>query len=117
MKQLLLFLAFCLSNFAVGQSIVSVTPNNGNRGDQYLQVTITTQGVNFSTTSPTVDVSFIDQYSNVLPAVSSGWAGNNLLYATLTIPGYAIPGLYDVNVVDTGGAFNMTLPGSFTVNN
>ena len=117
MKKLLLLFAFFFYNLTIAQSIISVTPNNGNRGQQYLEVYITTQNVDFSVTTPTVNVSFIDQFSNVLPFVSSSWLTTNQLIAYLSIPGYAVPGLYDVNVTEDSGAFAMTLADSFTVNN
>lgn len=115
MKKILLLFAFFFYNFTIGQSIISVTPNNGNRA-QYLQVNITTQNVDFSVASPTVNISFIDQFSNVLTPVDWSWWADNQLSAWLPIPGYAIPGLYDVNVTDIDGAFNMTLTDGFTVN-
>lgn len=117
MKKLLLLAAFFFCNFVIGQSIISVTPNNGNRGQQNLNVTITTQNVDFTTTTPLVDVSFIDQFNNVLPVNFGGFYYANLLDVNLSIPGYAIPGLYSVNVAEVDGAFNMTLPNAFTVNN
>jgi hypothetical protein len=117
MKKLLLLAAFFFCNFIIGQSIISVTPNNGNRGQQNLNVTITTQNVDFTTTTPLVDVSFIDQFNNVLPVNYGEFYYANLLDVNLSIPGYAIPGLYSVNVAEVDGAFNMTLPNAFTVNN
>ncbi|MDI1316042.1 T9SS type A sorting domain-containing protein [Flavobacterium sp.] len=117
MKKLLLLAAFFFCNFIVGQSIISVTPNNGNRGQQNLDVTITTQNVDFTTTTPLVDVSFIDQFNNVLPVNFGEFYYANLLDVNLSIPGYAIPGSYSVNVAEVNGAFNMTLPNAFTVNN
>lgn len=117
MKKLLLLFAFFFYNFSIGQSIISVTPNNGNRAQQYLNVTITTQNVDFSGATPTVDVSFIDQFSNILPATYAYFSFANQLNVQLAIPEYAVPGLYDVNVAEVNGDFNMTLPGGFTVNN
>ncbi len=115
MKKLLLFLAFFFSNFIIGQSIVSVTPNNGNKA-QSLNVTITGQNVNFYESSTTLNVSFIDQFSNILPATSFYPQFNGTqLYVDLSVPGYAIPGAYDVHV--TSNDFDMTLPDGFTVNN
>ena len=116
MKKLLLLFTFFFSNFIIGQSIISVTPNNGNKG-QTLQVTITGQDVDFDATSSTTNIYFIDQFSNVLPATWHYPLSQSQLSVGLSIPGYAVPGLYDVNVIDTDGAFNMTLPNGFTVNN
>lgn len=113
MKKLLLLFAFFFFNFTIAQSIISVTPNNGNRG-QTLGVFITAQDVDFYSTSP-INVSFIDQFSNVLPAVWSYPQSETGLSVGLSIPGYAVPGLYDVNV--SAGPFNMTLANGFTVNN
>lgn len=117
MKKLLLFLAILFYNFSIGQSIISVTPNNGNKG-QNLEVIITAQNTDFYSSSPTINVSFIDQFSNIIP-VSTFYCseGSNQLYAFLSIPGYAIPGLYGVHVSESGGAFDMTLTNGFTVNN
>ena len=117
MKKLLLLFVFCFYNFAISQSIISVSPNNANRA-QNLEVTITGQNVDFYASSPTINVSFIDQFSNILPAsyIFADYGGSQL-YVGLSIPQYAIPGLYDVNVFDSGGAFNMTLTNGFTVNN
>ena len=42
---------------------------------------------------------------------------NDELYASISIPGYATPGLYTINVAEVNGAFSMNLPNSFTVNN
>lgn len=117
MKKLLLLFVLFSSHLILGQSIISVTPNNSNRGEQLLGVTITTQGVDFTTTTPTVNVSFIDQFSNILTSSNFDWIANNQLFAWLSVPGYAIPGLYDVNVAEVGGAFDMTLTDGFTVNN
>lgn len=117
MKKLLLLLAFLFYNFTIGQSIISVTPNNGNRA-QNLQVTITGQDVDFYASSSTMNVSFIDQFSNILPATYFYTnEGSDQLILGLSIPGYAIPGLYDVHVNDSAGAFNLTFPDGFTVNN
>lgn len=115
MKKLLLLFAFCFYNFAIGQSIISVTPNNGNRG-QNLNVSITAQDVDFYATSP-INVSLIDQFSNVLPATYIGTSSDTNLYVSFAIPGYAIPGLYDVHVYDADGTYDMTLADGFTVNN
>lgn len=117
MKKLLLLFAILFYNFSTAQSIISVTPNNGNKG-QNLQVTITGQNVDFYASSTTMNVSFIDQFSNILPATSfyTVYDSNNL-YANLSIPGYAVPGLYDVHVDDSAGGFNLTLTDGFTVNN
>ncbi|MCF6128512.1 T9SS type A sorting domain-containing protein [Flavobacterium sp. AS60] len=117
MKKLLLLFTFLYSNFIIGQSIISVSPNNGNRGQQYLTVSITTQDVTFSVASPQVDVSFIDQFSNVLPANWAYSEFNNTIWANLSIPAYAAPGLYDVRLVEVGGVLDITLPDGFTVNN
>lgn len=117
MKKLLLLFAFLFSNFIISQSIISVSPNNGNRGQQYLTVSITTQDVDFSVASPQVDVSFIDQFSNVLPANLAYFEFDNTIWANVSIPAYAAPGLYDVRVVEIGGVLDMTLPDGFTVNN
>lgn len=116
MKKLLLLFTFLFSNFINGQSIISVSPNNGNRGQQNLNVTITMQNVDFSVTTPMVDVSFIDQFGNILPAIGADFIDTNELSVNLTIPGYAIPGLYDVNVAEVNGDFTTTLADSFTVN-
>ena len=117
MKKLVLFFTFFFYNLVIGQSIISVTPNNGNRAQQNLNITITTQNVDFTVTTPMVNVSFIDQFSNILPANVFGFETVNELYVNLSIPGYAIPGLYDVHVAEVNGAFNMTLANAFTVNN
>jgi hypothetical protein len=116
MKKLLLLSAFLFCNFIIGQSIISVTPDNGNKA-QTLDVYITAQNVDFYATSPTISVSFIDQFSNVLSPVYVYPQGENDLYLQLAIPAYAIPGLYDVNVLDSNGSYNMTLTDGFTVNN
>jgi hypothetical protein len=116
MKKLLLLFTFFFSNFIFAQSIISVSPNNGNRGQQDLNVTITMQNVDFSVTTPIVDVSFVDQFGNILPANTTGFENTNQLLVNLTIPGYAIPGLYDVNVAEVDGVFSTTLADSFTVN-
>lgn len=119
MKKLLLIAAFFFYNFTIGQSIVSVTPNNANRG-QALVVNITGEDVDFVSVSPTLNVHFIDQFSNILPVTSMiypyGLEGNNMEFY-LEVPGQAIPGLYDVNVFDSEGTFNITLNDGFTVNN
>jgi uncharacterized repeat protein (TIGR01451 family) len=117
MKKLLLLLAFLFYNFIAAQSIVSITPNNGNRA-QNLEVTITGQNVDFNATSPTISVSFIDQFSNIIPA-SYFYPGfeTNELRVGISIPGYAIPGQYDVNVSESNGTYNMTSVNGFTVNN
>lgn len=117
MKKLLLLLPLLFYNFASSQSIISVTPNNGNRGQQDLNVTITTQDIDFSVSTPTVDVSFIDQFSNILPVDWNSFYLANQLVVHFSIPGYAIPGPYSVNVAEVGGAFNMTMANGFTVNN
>ncbi len=117
MKKLLLFLTLFFYNFTIGQSIISVTPNNGNRAQQNLSITITTQAVDFSMGSPMVDVSFIDQFANVLPANYASFYFDNQLDVGLSIPGYAVPGQYDVSVAEVNGAFGMTLANGFTVNN
>src|SRR6218665_393746 len=116
MKKLLLLLTLCIYNFTLGQSIISVTPNNANKG-QTLSVTITGQNVDFEATSPTTNVSFIDQYNNVLPVnwFNPGF-NTNQLYAELSIPGYAVPGTYDVRV-SSDGDYDMRLSNGFTVNN
>ena len=116
MKKLLLLFIFFFSNFISSQSIISVTPNNANKG-QNLEVSISTQNIDFSVTTPLVDVSFIDQFSNVLPALSASFNSNNLLTVNLSVPGYALPGQYTVNVAEVDGVFDMTFPNSFTVNN
>jgi hypothetical protein len=116
MKKLLLLFVFLFSNYIVGQSIISVSPNNGNRGQQDLTVTITMQDVDFSITTPVVDVSFVDQFGNILPTNWNGFDNSAQLIANLTIPGYAIPGLYDVKVTEENGDFTTTLADSFTVN-
>lgn len=117
MKKLLLLFAFFFYNFTIGQSIISVTPSSGNRG-QNLQVTITGQDVNFYDTSSTLHVTFIDQYNNILPGTSLYTSfPNNVLYINLALPGYAIPGWYNVNVYDTNGAFDITYANGFLVNN
>ena len=116
MKKLLLLFTFFFSNFIIGQSIISVTPNNANRG-QNLQVSITTQNVTFMGTTPIIDVSFIDQFSNVLPALWAEFADTTHITVGLSVPGYAIPGLYNINVAEVNGAFDMTLNDGFTVNN
>ncbi len=118
MKKILLLFSIIFSNFIIAQSIISVTPNNGNRGQQDLEVTITTQDIDFSVTSPIVDASFIDQFGNILPA---DWTGEfyyaNELRASFSIPGYAAPGLYDLSLAEVNGDFTLTLPNAFTVNN
>ena len=116
MKKLLLILVLFSSKLILAQSIISVTPNNGNRA-QTLQVSITAQNTQFYTSSATINVTFIDQFSNVLPATWSYAISNTELYVNLSIPAYAIPGQYDVNVYDDEGNFNLTLPNGFTVNN
>ena len=116
MKKLLLLLALISCEFMLGQSIISVTPDNGNRG-QTLQVSITGQDTQFYTSSPTINVSFIDQFLNVLPATFAFGLSDSQVYLNLSIPGYAVPGQYDVNVYDADGAFNLTLDNGFTVNN
>jgi len=116
MKKLLLVFAFCFYNFVVGQSIISITPNNANRGTN-LQVSITAQDVDFYATSSTLNVSFIDQFNNILPVTSFSGFDETSLFASLSVPGYAIPGPYTVNVRDTDGSYNMNLPNGFTVNN
>jgi uncharacterized repeat protein (TIGR01451 family) len=117
MKKLLLLSVFFFYNFITAQSIVSITPNNGNRA-QNLEVTITGQNVDFNATSPTINVSFIDQFSNIIPA-SYFYPGftTNQLHVGISIPGYAIPGQYDVNVSESNGTYNMTSVNGFTVNN
>ena len=67
MKKITLLLALFSITIMFGQSIISVSPNNANRG-QNLQVTITGQDVDFYETSSTTNVSIIDQYSNILTA-------------------------------------------------
>lgn len=116
MKKLLLLLSFFLYHFAAGQSIISVAPNNANKG-QTLSVTITGQNVDFEATSPTTTVSFIDQFNNILPALSfnPSYDGRQL-YVGLSIPGYAVPGTYNVRVASDGD-YDMRLPSAFTVNN
>ena len=116
MKKLLLLIAFISCEFMLGQSIISVTPDNGNRG-QTLQVSITGQDTQFYTSSPTINVSFIDQFLNVLPATFAFALSDSQVYLNLSIPGYAVPGQYDVNVYDANGAFNLTFDNGFTVNN
>ena len=116
MKKLILLFILCTYNLILSQSIISVTPNNGNRG-QTLQVLITAENTQFSASSPTINVSFTDQFSNILPAIWAYPTSDTQLYVNLAIPGYAIPGQYDVNVVESNGAFNMTLSNGFTVNN
>lgn len=116
MKKITLLFAIFSFNFIIGQSIISVSPNNGNRG-QNLQVSITAQDIDFNETSDATGVYLIDQYSNVLPATWFYVWSSNQINAYFSIPGYAVPGQYDVNVSETGGLFNMTLPGGFTVNN
>lgn len=116
MKKLLLLLTLCIYNFTLGQSIISVTPNNANKG-QTLSVTISAQNVDFEATSPTTNVSFIDQFNNVLPVnwFNPSFNGNQL-HAELSIPGYAVPGTYAVRVASDGD-FDMRLNNAFTVNN
>lgn len=116
MKKLLLLLALISCEFMLGQSIISVTPDNGNRG-QTLQVSITGQDTQFYTSSPTINVSFIDQFLNVLPATWAYALSDTQVYLNLSIPGYAVPGQYDVKVYAEDGAFNLTLDNGFTVNN
>jgi hypothetical protein len=116
MKKLLLLLVLFSCNIALSQSIISVAPNNGNRG-QTLQVSITGQDTLFYSSSPTIGISFIDQFSNVLPATWAYALTDTEVYLNLSIPGYAVPGQYDVNVYDVNGAFNLTLANGFTVNN
>ena len=116
MKKLLLLLALISCEFMLGQSIISVTPDNGNRG-QTLQVSITGQDTQFYTSSPTINVSFIDQFLNVLPATWAYALSDSQVYLNLSIPGYAVPGQYDVKVYAEDGAFNLTLDNGFTVNN
>lgn len=116
MKKITLLFAFFSVNFLLGQSIISVTPNNANRG-QNIQVTITAQDVNFSVTSETNEASLIDQYSNIIPGTIYSTTSSTQAVFSFSIPGYAVPGLYSVNVFDPEGSFNMTLPDSFTVNN
>lgn len=118
MKKLLLLFALCFYNFALSQSIVSVTPNNANRG-QNLEVLITGDDVDFYAASTTMNVSFIDQYSNILPAsyFSSEMFDGTHLHVGLNVAGYAIPGPYNVHVYDSAGAFDLNLANGFTVNN
>ena len=116
MKKLLLLFVLITCEFMLGQSIISVSPDNGNRG-QTLQVVITSQDTQFVSTSPTINVSFIDQFSNVLLPIWSEAFSETGLSVNLSIPGYAIPGQYDVNVYDDEGNFNLTLTNGFTVNN
>lgn len=116
MKKITLLFAIFSFNFIIGQSIISVSPNNGNRG-QNLQVSITAQDIDFNETSDATSVYLIDQYSNVLPATWFYVWSSNQINAYFSIPGYAVPGQYDVNVSEAGGSFNMTLANGFTVNN
>ncbi|TDP60324.1 T9SS type A sorting domain-containing protein [Flavobacterium dankookense] len=116
MKKIILGFLILACNLIQSQSIISVTPDNGNKG-QNLQVTITSQDVDFVTSTPIINVSFIDQFSNILSAEWAEIISENELLVNLSIPGYATPGLYDVNVFDDSGNLNYTLSDGFTVNN
>lgn len=115
MKKLILLFILTAFNCVFSQSIISVSPNNANRG-QNLGVLITGQDIDFSETSSTTSVSIIDQYSNILSATSLEVYYDEI-YAYFSIPSYAIAGQYDVNVNDTEGSFDMTLTNGFTINN
>lgn len=116
MKKLLLLCTFFFSNFIIAQSIISVIPDNANRA-QTLEVEITGQDVDFYESSTTLNVSFMDQFSNIIQASSFYVEQGGTIYANFAIPGYATPGLYAVNVLDSNGTFSLTLANGFTVNN
>ena len=118
MKQLITFSLILFFSAAQSQSIVSVVPSSGNAG-QTLYVTITgDNNTDFYSTSPTNTVSFMDQFSNVLPIsdVFYPYYGNEI-YLQITLPTTVTPGDYTLTVTNSGGTFNFTFPIALRISN
>jgi hypothetical protein len=117
MKQLITLSLILFFSAAQSQSIVSVVPSSGNAG-QTLYVTITgDDNTDFYATSPTNTVSFMDQFSNILPISDVFYPYGNEIYLQIALPTNVTPGDYTLTVTNSGGTFNFTFPIALRISN
>jgi len=107
MKRTLLLLGSLISLGATAQTIASVAPNAGNRG-QTLDVTITGNNTHFYSASGTsVNFEFLGASSTNINSVNIIHDGERRV--NLTIPSFTADGFYDVTVSNlTDGNVTMT---------